>query len=468
MEGGAEDAGRSVPAADPGLARGTKPRVKEGGGGSSAAGPGKRVEQMMARLQLTAAESTAVVVDDTEDLDLVDPDRAFVGKVLAPNKLHVQTISSALRPAWGNPKGLTFNPAGDNLFVAEFGSKADRDRVMEGSPWTVGRSGGLALFWRQPYSVSVRGFNSHCIDVVVNEEETEAWHATFVYGEPKRELRHIFWDLLRRLNHNRDGAWLCCGDFNEVLCFDEHVGVRDRTATQNELFRNCMEECGLSDMGFSGPKFTWCNRQDAQSNVRVRLDRAMCNSLFTTRFANCFVENVITTSSDHYAVALAFEKQTGLPHCMPVQVPFRYEAMWCRAEDYGTTVEQAWAAKSLGANPIHAAWEAMNHMACSLQKWSKASFGAVRRNIQRLERSLKVLPQSAICQEVLEKERDLERQLSRKKNNRIDSLVRDDGSKCDDPEGIKGMVHQFYEQLFTAEVIPSMEEVLEAIPAKAF
>jgi hypothetical protein len=93
---------------------------------------------MMARLRLTAAESTAVVVD-TEDLDLVDPDRAFVGKVIAPNKLHVQTISSALRPAWGNPKGLTFNHAGDNLFVAEFGSKADRDRVMEGSPWTVGR-----------------------------------------------------------------------------------------------------------------------------------------------------------------------------------------------------------------------------------------------------------------------------------------------------------------------------------------
>jgi hypothetical protein len=97
------------------------------------------VEQMMARLRLTAAESTVVVVDDTEDLDLVDPDRAFVGKVIAPNKLHVQTISSALRPAWGNPKGLTFNHAGDNLFVAEFGSKADRDRVMEGSPWTVGR-----------------------------------------------------------------------------------------------------------------------------------------------------------------------------------------------------------------------------------------------------------------------------------------------------------------------------------------
>jgi hypothetical protein len=97
------------------------------------------VEEMMARLRLTANEAKAVIVDDMDDLELVDPDRAFVGKVLAPNVLHIQTISAAMRPAWGNPKGLNLNPAGDNLFVAEFGSKMDRDRIMEGSPWTIGR-----------------------------------------------------------------------------------------------------------------------------------------------------------------------------------------------------------------------------------------------------------------------------------------------------------------------------------------
>jgi hypothetical protein len=105
-------------------------------GGSSS---GDGVEQMMARLRLTAAESRAVVIDDVDDLGLVDPDRSFVGKVLAPNVLHIQTISAAMRPAWGNPKGLLLNPAGDNLFIAEFGSQADRDRIMEGSPWVVGR-----------------------------------------------------------------------------------------------------------------------------------------------------------------------------------------------------------------------------------------------------------------------------------------------------------------------------------------
>jgi hypothetical protein len=120
------DAGKGVDAGDT-------------GNGSSSAAAGEKVEKMMARLRLTAAEKTAVVIDDVDDLELVDPDRAFVGKVLSPNVLHLETIKSAMRLAWGNPRGLIFNTAGDNLFVAEFGSQADRDRVMEGSPWKVGK-----------------------------------------------------------------------------------------------------------------------------------------------------------------------------------------------------------------------------------------------------------------------------------------------------------------------------------------
>jgi hypothetical protein len=94
---------------------------------------------MMGHLRLTAAESAAVVLDDGG----VDPpiylEWSIVGKVLSPTKLHISTISAALRPAWGKPRGLIFNPAGDNTFVAEFASKNDKERVVDGPPWVVGR-----------------------------------------------------------------------------------------------------------------------------------------------------------------------------------------------------------------------------------------------------------------------------------------------------------------------------------------
>jgi hypothetical protein len=94
---------------------------------------------MMGRLQLTQQEAAAVILDDEHDEDLINPEWAIVGKVLAPNTLHVNTIAAALCPAWGNPKGLVINSAGPNIFVAEFGSKADKDRIMDGSIWTVSR-----------------------------------------------------------------------------------------------------------------------------------------------------------------------------------------------------------------------------------------------------------------------------------------------------------------------------------------
>uniref|UniRef100_A0ACD6A198 Uncharacterized protein n=1 Tax=Avena sativa TaxID=4498 RepID=A0ACD6A198_AVESA len=89
----------------------------------------------MGRLKPTAA----VILDDGIDDIPVHSRWALVGKVLAPNTLHISTISTALRAAWGNPRGLLLNPAGDNRFVAEFATKADTDRVVDGPPWVVGK-----------------------------------------------------------------------------------------------------------------------------------------------------------------------------------------------------------------------------------------------------------------------------------------------------------------------------------------
>lgn len=47
-----------------------------------------------------------------------------------------------------------------------------------------------------------------------------------------------------------------CGDFNEVLSQDEHCGPRDRSNSQIVAFRDCLVDCDLMDLGFSGPKHT--------------------------------------------------------------------------------------------------------------------------------------------------------------------------------------------------------------------
>jgi hypothetical protein len=95
---------------------------------------------MMQRLNLTSKEAEPLILDDEGDDDLPCPDWALVGKVLAPNTLHVNTIRAVVTPAWGNPRGLIVRPLGPNMFLAEFGSEADKIRVAKGGPWTLNKN----------------------------------------------------------------------------------------------------------------------------------------------------------------------------------------------------------------------------------------------------------------------------------------------------------------------------------------
>jgi len=95
--------------------------------------------ELFGKLHLTAKEKEILVLEDNEDSGLAILNHTVIGKVLAPNPLHLQTIMSAMRPAWGNPRGLEARMVGNNLFIAEFESELDKKRILDGSPWYIGR-----------------------------------------------------------------------------------------------------------------------------------------------------------------------------------------------------------------------------------------------------------------------------------------------------------------------------------------
>ena len=115
----------------------------EGGqtGGQEAQNP--NVADLLKKLNLTEEEGEVMDFCDDEDEEVLAPvEWALVGMVLSPVPIHVQQVRSAMKPAWGNPVGLKIRAIGDksnNMFVAEFGSDRDRERVLRGSPWMVGK-----------------------------------------------------------------------------------------------------------------------------------------------------------------------------------------------------------------------------------------------------------------------------------------------------------------------------------------
>jgi hypothetical protein len=103
------------------------------------------VTDMMGRLKLTSKESKKFVIDDSVGDGGNYPERALVGKVLAPNTLHVNTITSFVRSAWENPRGMMVRSIGPNLFLVEFESQVELQRVVNGSPWTLGKKHAILL-----------------------------------------------------------------------------------------------------------------------------------------------------------------------------------------------------------------------------------------------------------------------------------------------------------------------------------
>jgi hypothetical protein len=363
-----------------------------------------------------------------------------------------------------------------------------------------GLSGGLVLFWLQPFTVDIKGFNAHCIDVVISSDVMAPWRISFVYGEPRRDKRHEFWSLLRRLRNQRNGPWLVCGDFNEALCQEEHAGLVSRSVAQMALFKSCLDDCGLTDLGFLGPIFTWSNKQAGDALVRVRLDRAVANDELVACFDDIKVENIITTTSDHFAVLIRLQCADRPAMRRPVQSGFRFEAAWLRAPDYRETFERTWEQVSGGDRSLLSMWDNMQFVASTLKTWSHECFGSVRLEINRLEQRLKSLrlqprnsanDQAAISAEkrlceLFEREEIMARQRSRiewlkegdrntsffharastrRRTNTIRSLIREDGSRCEDLSEIKGMAEDFYGNLFSSEPVNSAA-VLNAIQPK--
>lgn len=76
---------------------------------------------------------------------------------------------------------------------------------------------------------------------------------------------------------NEDKVWLCLGDFNELLYQHEKQGLAKRSYQQMERFREAVDACGLSDLGFQGSKFTWCNNRAGHQFTKERLDCAFGN-----------------------------------------------------------------------------------------------------------------------------------------------------------------------------------------------
>ncbi|XVF43854.1 hypothetical protein PTKIN_Ptkin02bG0073400 [Pterospermum kingtungense] len=80
-----------------------------------------------------------------------------------------------------------------------------------------GKSGGLAMLWKEEVDLNLRSLSKHHIDIeVVSGIGNQQWRITRIYGELATQNRANTWNLLRTLSAQSDEPWLCLDDFNEI------------------------------------------------------------------------------------------------------------------------------------------------------------------------------------------------------------------------------------------------------------
>lgn len=134
---------------------------------------------------------------------------------------------------------------------------------------SVGRSGGLGVFWKDSVDFRMLRYSSRHIDGEVYIQGKPPWRLTCIYGEADRSNRHNTWQLMRDIKGESALPWCCIGDYNEILMPEEQVGLGSRSRGEMMAFRDAADVCGLVDLGYTGTDWTWEKKVAGGSYTRV-------------------------------------------------------------------------------------------------------------------------------------------------------------------------------------------------------
>ncbi|GAU36753.1 hypothetical protein TSUD_318520 [Trifolium subterraneum] len=147
-----------------------------------------------------------------------------------------------------------------------------------------GRSGGLAVLWKDSNKCRVLNYTRNFINMLVEDEQWGEWRLTCYYGYPERSRRRAAWDLLRALGNMSSIPWCIIGDFNDLLSQTDKKGIHPHPNGLCMGFRQAVSDCDLTDIPIEGHQFTWIKSRCTPYVIEERLDRAMASTSWLQLF----------------------------------------------------------------------------------------------------------------------------------------------------------------------------------------
>ncbi|GLT52118.1 hypothetical protein SLA2020_254760 [Shorea laevis] len=247
-----------------------------------------------------------------------------------------------------------------------------------------GRAGGIWLLWDgEDVYIDVVTSSHQAIHTIVKVRSHPLfskfhWFLSGVYGRPQFELRSQLWEELRVVANHFTGPWLVIGDFNDVVDQIEKFGGAPVCQYRVKAYTDCMSDCNLMDIGYTGGRFTWVNMRESNQIIRERIDRAWANSDWRLLFPNVNVFHLPRISSDHNPLLLQFD----VPLTRSGDRPFRLEKFWLDHLEFIEMIIPIW------SNCDSSTSQCIQATQASCKIWSKCTFDNIFRKKRKLNARL--------------------------------------------------------------------------------
>ena len=155
------------------------------------------------------------------------------------------------------------------------------------------------------------------------------------------------------------------------------------------LFREVLEDHHLSDLGYSGSKFTWSNcRQDA-GFTKEQLDRVVANTGWCTLFKRVEVYILAARDSDHKPVLIKCTDTEG--DFISTKRGAKFEAKWLLDSEASDIIANAWNDGSVGGSLIQTVQQRLEKCKGDLRRWSWQKYGNIEKAIRDKTKQLEIL-----------------------------------------------------------------------------
>ncbi|XP_062117765.1 uncharacterized protein LOC133831475 [Humulus lupulus] len=280
---------------------------------------------------------------------------------------------------------------------------------------------------------------------------TGSFFVTFVYGFNDGKLRDQLWLDIQELALKIDEAWMILGDYNEILHQNKRFGKKTIMKPSLSL-RDCMTNCQMENLKYSGCFYTWTNKQRPEDRVYSKIDRAMVNMKWTDQYPNSEAVFLPEGIFDHSPILISFYLVVEIG-----KQPFRYFRMWKEASSYATKVSTNWNKVVLGTE--------MYKLVLKLKRLKQEVLA--REEFTRLKRAyLLFLARKAKTSWVMNGDENTAifhaSLKARRIQNRIYSIHTEQGTRVDTVDGVQRAFLDYYQNLLGTQ-LQSRRKVSQAI-----